>query len=297
MPQKLSFVEPSLVRRARASDLYGYLEACHPALFKHVGRCLCMKGHNSIYIKNGVPGYMDFSTGSHGNAIDFLEDYLGYGFLEAVDALTSHAAARGSAARNPPADSLPPAPRPVVPPAPAQKPFHALHDYLSGRGIPFRLVSRMEDEGILYQEHRYNNAVFINPQKDYCEIRGTYGGSKNHFHSCRKASPDRFWYIVSSAEKPQMAFICESAIDAVSLMLLRSQAGDDDPSVFISIGGVCNQKAIDRVKKRIRTVIAVDNDDAGENCRKKNRDLFSLIPVAKDWNDDLRNGSLDGAYH
>ena len=150
---------------------------------------------------------------------------------------------------------------------------------------------------MLYPERDHGNAVFITPQNDYCEIRGTYGGSANHFHSCRKTSADRFWYVTSSDEQPRIAFICEAAIDAVSLMLLRKEAGDTEPSVYISIGGVSNQKAIERVKRRMPTVIAVDNDAAGERCREMNRDVFSLIPSCKDWNEDLLNGVFDAAVH
>ena len=87
------------------------------------------------------------------------------------------------------------------------------------------------------------------------------------------------------------------AIDAVSLLLLRREAGDTDPSVFISIGGVCSQKAIDRIKRRMPAVIAVDNDAAGEQCRFRNSDIFSLIPSGKDWNEDLLNGVVDAAFH
>lgn len=251
-----------------------------------------MKEKNSVYIRDGMPGYMDFASGRHGNSIDFLMDYLHYGFVDAVLALSGTASGPASA---------PPARREAcgrqfTPPPCAPKPFSALHEYLQGRGILPWIISRMEDEGILYQERSHGNAVFITPQKDYCEIRGTYGGAANHFHSCRKAAADRFWYITSAAAPPKTAFICEAAIDAVSLMLLRKEAGDTDPSVFISIGGVSNQAAIDRIKKRMPAVIAVDNDAAGEQCRRRNSDIFSLIPSGKDWNDDLLNGVTDAAF-
>ena len=280
------------IRTARTADLGGYLESCHPALFRRAGHSLYMKEKDSVYIKDGVPGYMDFASGRHGNSIDFLMEYLHYGFVDAVLGLSN---AAGSSA----------APRihrktgngHFFPPPCASKPFTALHKYLQGRGMPPWIISRMEDEGILYQDRDHGNAVFITPQKDYCEIRGTYGGSANHFHSCRKTTADRFWYLTSSNSPPEMAFICEAAIDAVSLLLLRREAGDTGQSVFISIGGVYNQKAIDRIKRRMPAVIAVDNDAAGEQCRRRNGDIFSLIPSGKDWNEDLLNGVVDAAFH
>lgn len=41
-------------------------------------------------------------------------------------------------------------------------------------------------------------------------------------------------------------------------------------------------------------VIAVDNDDAGERRRKENPDLPFIIPVYKDWNEDLMRGAYYG---
>lgn len=281
------------IRAARTADLCGYLESCHPALFRRAGHSLYMRDRDSVYIKDGIPGYMDFASGRHGNPIDFLMEYLHYGFVDAVLALCNAAAGPSAVPRV----RCETGNRYVIPPPCASKPFTAIHEYLQSRGMPPWIISWMEDEGILYQERDHGNAVFITPQKDYCEIRGTYGGSANHFHSCRKAAADRFWYVTSSDCPPKMAFICEAAIDAVSLLLLRREAGDTDPSVFISIGGVCNQKAIDRIKRRMPAVIAVDNDAAGEQCRCRNRDIFSLIPSGKDWNEDLLNGVFDAAFH
>lgn len=290
---RISRVTREQIHTARTADLCGYLESCHPALFKRTGHSLYMKDKDSVYIKDGFPGYMDFASGRHGNSIDFLVEYLHYGFVDAVLALFNTAAEPSTV----PQIRREPGNGHFDPPPCASKPFTALHKYLQGRGMPLWIISRMVDEGILYQERDHGNAVFITPQKDYCEIRGTYGGSANHFHSCRKIAADRFWYVKSSDSPPKVAFICEAAIDAISLLLLRREAGDTDPSVFISIGGACNQKAIDRIKRRMPAVIAVDNDAAGEQCRCRNSDIFSLIPSGKDWNEDLLNGVIDAAFH
>lgn len=177
-------------------------------------------------------------------------------------------------------------------PASARKPFLAVHKYLEAKSIPRQTVSRMIEEGILYQS-KGNYAVFVTPQKDLVEVHGANG------HKCLKASPDRFWYITSGPEKPQYAYICESSVDAVSLMLLRKKAGDTEPSVFISIGEFDEdgQKAIDRIIRRMKTVIAVNNGASGEKCREDNRGLWMLVPVLKDWNSDLQAGNTEGAYH
>jgi hypothetical protein len=282
------------IRAARIANLFTFLEGSHASLVKRSGHCLYLKEKDSVYIKEGIPGYMDFASGSHGNSIDFLMQYLNYRFVDAVLALTD--TEKGFPDRSFLLHSKDV--REFIPPPRASEPFHRLHAYLQGRGIPANLIDRMEKQGILYQEAQYGNAVFINPQKDYCEIRGTYGGSQNHFHSCRKTSADRFWYIFEEEHtKPHRAFICESAIDAISLLLLYKRTKNSVPSVYVSIGGVYNQRAIDRIKRRIPSVIAVDHDKAGELCRHRNKELPFLIPVHKDWNEDLQCGNSNTEGH
>ena len=96
------------------------------------------------------------------------------------------------------------------------------------------------------------------------------------------------WYLLTDP-KPDTAYVCEAAIDAVSLMLIHKAQKKTDPAVYVSIGGVANQQAIDRLrKKKLTIVLAVDNDPAGNKCRQRNSDLAALIPHNKDWNDDLR---------
>jgi hypothetical protein len=134
------------------------------------------------------------------------------------------------------------------------------------------------------------NVVFVSPGRDYCEIRGTLTYVDRPFHGCMKTQPDRFWYLTNCRlpQKPATAYICEAAIDAASLLVLHRYAGITEPAAYISIGGAANQQTIRRIKTKIRTVLAVDNDEAGQKCRDRNPELDVIVPVCKDWNDDLQ---------
>ena len=271
------YVTKEQIRQARRAPLADYLLSQYPSEFKSSGQSIYQKNNTSLYIRKSVPGYNDFSTGEHGNSVDFLVRYKGLSFTEAVTELcrfngNSVVSAESGSTQG---FSLPPAAKP---------PFHRARDYLIGRCIPEDTVDGLISKGFVYQDFPYGNVIFVAPERDYCEIRGT-GTQK--FHGCRKLKTDRFWYCLSGTERPTVAYICESAIDAVSLMLIQRRQGNSSPAAYISIGGVANQQTIDRIKGRLPSVLAVDNDLAGNACRERNPELTALIPHGKDWNDDL----------
>lgn len=282
--EKRASVTREQIRSARKADLSGFLLRSHPDLFRDSGSSIYMKSRDSIYIRKGFPGYTDFSDDRHGNPIDFLTSWLGYSFVDAVTALTEGTVCETHKT----VPQAEPSPRcPIILPESADRPYRRIYAYLTGRGIPSEMVRLLEQRGILYQDRAHGNAVFVSPEHDYCELRGTLTYAPRPFHGCLKSKPDRFWYFLNTGKKPAAAYICESAIDAISLSLLHHREGEERPAVYISIGGVSNQKTIDRVKSRMPAVLAVDNDRAGASCRERNQDIPFLIPAAKDWNEDL----------
>ena len=287
MENRVKTVSKEEILQARTADLWSYIVTNYDDLFKHEGNSLSLKSNPSLYIKKGVPGFHDFSTGEHGNSIDFLLLYLGYrSFQDAVRALSGEYTPRNSPEKTIPTRS--PAKSFSLPPA-ADPPFSRVFAYLQSRSIPDSMIQDLIQNKLLYQDTPYGNAVFVTPGKDYCELRGTFTRTASPFHGCRKISANRFWYYKHGTTYPEIAYITEGAIDAISLFLLFEKAGLKIPSVFISIGGVSNQQTITRIKSRIPTVLAVDNDEAGEHCRQKNPDLPFIIPTNKDWNEDLQN--------
>lgn len=271
------YVTKEQIRQARRVSLADYLLQNHPAAVKIVGNSICLNRNHSLYMKRSISGYQDFSTGEHGNSIDFLTRYLKYSFTDAVKELCGFC--------NCQQNNTTIVRTPFHLPEMAEPPFDRVITYLTSRAIPSETVMFLIQNNLLYQDVPYANAVFVTPNEDYCEIRGT--GSIS-FHGCRKKSSDLFWYLLTDT-KPETAYICEAAIDAVSLMLTHKAQGITDPAVYVSIGGVANQQTIDRLVKKLPVILAVDNDSAGADCRKRNPNLATLIPHGKDWNEDLQN--------
>lgn len=278
------------MQQARKADLYDYLMRYHAGRFKVEGKSIHPIDNASLSIKRGYSGYLDFATEEKGNSVDFLVRYMGYQVDDAVLALAGDLVVckESSLPNN---DMIAQEKLPPVFPEPAAGRYRQLFAFLSGRGIPVSTIQGLIDQRLLYQSKDKNNAIFINFDRDWAEMRGTYTLGKKQFHgipeNCRF---DGFWFF-RSGKDADTAYICEAAIDAISLYLLHMRHGKTAPAYYVSIGGAAKQQAIDRIKGQIKdTVLAVDNDPAGQTCRDRNPELSFILPVSKDWNEDLQRG-------
>ena len=281
-----SNVSKKQIASARHADLYAFLMKYHSSNFKTEGDSIRPKDNHSISIKKGYHGYKDFSTEETGNSIEFLTNHMGYTFVEAVQALSDV-----SALAQQPTDVQQDGIENVPPkfPEPVNGMYKNLFAFLKNRSISTETIQKLVKQKLLYQEKSKNNIVFINMERDFAELRGTYTFG-NPFHGIVPNSRhDGFWWFRTSRNAAK-AYICEAAIDAISLYELHKIQGNHEEAYYISIAGVAKQPAIDRLKKyKYKLVLAVDNDDAGQNCRNRNSDLEYIIPVHKDWNEDLQS--------
>ena len=282
-------VSKEQILTARRTDLYAFLVRHHDPDFTHEGDSIRPKNNHSISVRRGYSGYRDFSTGETGNSVEFLTRHMGYGFVHAVQALAGMAA---PSLASPPAASQPDGAGQVPPefPPPVDGMYRNLFAYLSNRGISRQTIHALVSWKIMYQEKAHNNIVFINPERDFAEIRGTYTYGKPFHGVVPNCRHDGFWWFRTS-KNAGTAYICEAAVDAVSLYELHKiqRIVHAVPAYYVSIAGAAKQAAIDRLKNsRLIPVLAVDNDDAGQKCRDRNPELAHILPANKDWNEDLQ---------
>lgn len=279
-------VSKKQISTARHADLYDFLIKYHNSNFKIEGDSIRPKDNHSISIKKGYHGYKDFSTEEKGNSIEFLTNHMGYTFVEAVQALSNVSAPAQPAdiSQKDGIENVPP-----QFPEPVDGMYKNLFAYLGGRGISTGTIQMLVEQKKMYQEKSKNNIVFINMEKDFAELRGTYTFG-NPFHGIVAGSRhDGFWWFRTSKHASK-CYICEAAIDAISLYELHKIQGNREDAYYISIAGVAKQPAIDRLKKyKYKLVLAVDNDDAGQQCRDRNSELEYILPIRKDWNEDLQS--------
>lgn len=273
---------------ARKADLYAFIEKKHMDSHIREGNSLRPKDNRSLSIKRGYCGYYDFSNDEKGNSVDYLVRHLGYTVTGAVFALAAGITAMDSQICGSRKIAIPEN-KAVVFPEPVAGRYRNLFAFLMNRGVPADTIQRLINAGLMYQSRDHNNIVFINYERDWAELRGTNTYVGNSFHGVvRNCRHDGFWWF-RTEKGADKGYVCEAAIDAVSLYLLHKREGRTEGAYYISIGGAAKQPAIDRIKEHIETILAVDNDEAGKLCRERNPDLEAVVPEAKDWNDDLRN--------
>ena len=289
-------VSKESIYHARNVDLYTFLTRYHSSEIDHEGKkYIRLKEHHSIVIEQGHSHYVRYSEKDEtGNPIDLLVRYLGYGFEEAVIALNTsltEAPPRMVMASVPSCDRKIDCEDLIFPPI-GEQPFRRVYSYLTlTRMIAPEAVNWLIRAGLLYQDKQYGNAVFINRERSYAEIRGTL--SNVRYHRCIRSAGDvSYWYFKAGGRNSSVAFICEGAIDAISLYeLQRRRWKMDVPAIYCSMGGVGNQRVIEAIEHVgfSKVILAVDNDSAGEKCRLMNRHLGCMIPEGKDWNETLKS--------
>lgn len=306
-------VTKAQIQAARKADLYRFLLRHHPNDVLREGESIRLCCDHSVSIKEGYRGYMDFATDETGNAIDCLVHYFNYTLPDAVNALLADAGdagdevdagGTGAGTAVPAQDTRADADtqssgkgqrNPFVLPEADDGTSKELTYYLSYlRGISVLVLNDLIFyEKVMYQERTHNNVVFVNPERNFAEIRGT--NPNKPFHQVMyNNDPAAFWWFKANGlySDAEVAYVCESAIDAISLYCMHRIYGSKINGLYCSIAGVANQKRIDRIKAGmgaagLPVILAVDNDDAGEQCRQRNPDCGYAIPRLKDYNEML----------
>lgn len=277
-------VSQEQIKAARHTDLYAFLLKYHNSNFTNEGDSIRPKDNHSLSVKRGYCGYRDFANDETGNSIEFLTNHMGYTFVEAVQALTYGSAADYSTDRQTSGiKTVPP-----IFPTPVNGTYKNLFAFLTNRNISIETIQMLVSQKIMYQEKAKNNIVFINAERDFAELRGTYTFGKPFHGIVANCRYDGFWWFRTS-KNASTAYICEAAIDAISLYELHKMQENVDPAYYISIAGAAKQPAIDRLRRsKLNIILAVDNDEAGQVCRDRNFDLKYILPNQKDWNEDLQ---------
>ena len=278
------------IDRANQTDLVSFLQAQGEQL-ERAGQEYRWKRHDSLTVRENR--WYRHSQSKGGGPIDFVMEFYGKSFLEAVEMLIGE---RGEA------------PPPVylqfrLPPKSPDN--QTARNYLTAaRRIDEDVSGFFFSCGDLYEEAAHHNAVFVGRDESgiprYAHQRGTAGsfrldvkGSDKAFNFCYRGEGERL-------------FVFEAPIDLLSFLCLFKK--DWQKQSYLALGGV-REKALLRFlsdRPNIKTVfLCLDSDDAGNDACSRLAELVPegltvhrLIPLFKDWNEVLQHRAeiTDGKY-
>ena len=291
-------VTPEQIARAKAVDIFDYLQRNEPDNLRLVGREYRLRDHNSLTISNGLWHWHSRGIGGK-NVVDYLIKVRDYDFVEAVLHIinetpaihTSHSASA-----------------PLPPPKPfALPPRHCDNErviaYLYSRGIDKPLIRECIERGILYESARYHNCVFVGRDERGKAKFAAMRGTRDDFKCDADGSDKRFGFVLPpDFAKPNHSInssrlmVFESPIDALSHKALHPHVN----GWRLSLGGtalMAMMQFLEMHPEISRIVACTDNDEAGNDAAEKIRDTVegfglkydrTLPDSGNDWNEALQ---------
>ena len=230
------------IDRANAVSLEDFLRTQGETLIKS-GREYRWKEHDSLTVRGNK--WFRHSQSKGGYPIDFVMEFYGKSFPEAVQLLTGESAEGQSEAS-------------TAPPTAFHLPLHnrtadrAIQYLCESRGLNKTLVEAFLLSGDIYEDAKRHNVVFVGRDRSgtprYAHVRGTADPFRQDIAGSDKSYP--FHYEGNGNQ----LFVFEAPIDLLSFICLYPQ--DWQTRSYLALGGVSG-KALDRFlseRKDIRKV-------------------------------------------
>lgn len=272
--------------KAAATNLEEFLRRRGEKLLP-AGRDKRLANDHSVTIRGNQ--WFDHGAETGGRAISFVMRYYGLDYPQAVSLLLEAG----------------------VSPAPAVKPLdvtftlpeasgnmHRLFAYLcKSRGLSPAVVAAFVRAGLIYEEARFHNAVFVGrddrgiPRHGHLHSTGSLGPS---FRLNLPGSDSR--YSFHHTGNDGRLYVFEAPIDLLSHITLNPVGWEQHS--YLACCGLSMKPVLFRLEQQPalnQVFLCLDNDPAGDaTCLRmetelKARGLFvrRLRPSAKDWNDEL----------
>lgn len=235
--------------------------------------------HPSLKI-HPTKGWYWFSRQKGGNAIDFVMEYIGYKFVDALQFLLNLAGrlsefasgrlpGKSDRAYHKPVNSFPHLPGGVYLPSFAQNWDTALNYLVRKRGIDEQIVRDAMGELKIYESAKRHNCVFVafddHKVPKSAAIRST---GRRTWKGDAKGSIKRYAFTLGNPNAAKI-HVFESAIDALSYMTLIKHNGKTPDDLYLSLDGTAISPLdnwLQRHPGADTILVHTDNDDAGKHA-------------------------------
>ena len=307
-PQEYVQYTPEQIQKANEVNLIEYAERIGYQLEKGDKRSLHAKKSGGLYFFPDSNKYYHFTTDKSGGVINFVMQFENKSFPEAVEILLNERLyiSEFKSSQYKPMEKEK---GELIIPEKAPN-FKRAYWYLcSVRGIAPEIVSRLMNEGKVYQQNLRGNCVFIGfgekNKPRYCAMRGT---SDKPFKMDATNSDKSYPFVMEGSSKT--LFVLESPIDVMSHASLYKLYGHNYAADHRISLGCLSDRALERHLKQYpeikKIVFALDNDidgtlpdgtphNHGQKAAKKYAEKYkelgyrteTLTPEFKDFNEDL----------
>ena len=289
------FYTQEQIDRANRADIADFLRTQGETL-ERAGNEYRWKRHDSLTVRENK--WYRHSQSKGGGPIDFVMEFYGRSFTEAVQLLT------GELGEGKPEQTAPPPLSDFRLPPRSPDPGQVKRYLTEARRIDEDVTGFFLSTGDIYEEAAHHNAVFVGRDESgiprYAHQRGTTGnfrldvkGSDKAFNFCYRGEGEKL-------------FVFEAPVDLLSFLCLFKK--DWQKHSYLSLGGV-GEKALVRFlsdRPSVKTIyLCLDRDEAGnEACSRiakltpEGLTVHRLVPLFKDWNEVLQRRAeiADGKY-
>ena len=252
-----------------------------------------LSSNHSVTIRGNE--WYDHAAEKGGGPVTFLKEFYGMNYQEAVLALLDK-------------DVSELCPQVTAPREKVKKPFElppANQDnrrvfayLLKHRHLDREVLTTFVRLGLIYEDQKYHNAVFVDMDKNFmprhAHKRSTNSQGKT-FRMTAEGSDFRYAFNWPGTSGNLLVF--EAPIDMLSF-ISKFHDSDWQWHSYVALCGTASQPLLGMLERcpQIDTVhFALDNDQAGQLAtrrlaklvREKGLAVNALVPVNKDWNEDL----------
>ena len=271
------------IDRANAANLEDFLRAQGETLVRS-GKEYRWKAHDSLTVCGNK--WFRHSQSKGGHPVDFVMEFYGKSFPEAVQMLTGE-----PGEVQPEAD---PAPSPAFR-LPLRNVTNAnILNYLTQeRKLSPSLVNFFIVAGDIYEDAAHHNAVFVGRDADGHPRYASSRGIREKFRQDAAGAEKAFGFAHRGTDKQLLVF--EAPIDLLSFIELFPKNWQQHN--YLSLGGVSGKALRQFLSERPdveRVFLCLDADKAGEDACKRLAGLLPdtvsvtrIQPCMKDWNDVL----------
>ena len=278
--------------RANAADLVEFLRFKGEPLIRS-GPEFRMSSNHSVTVQGNE--WYDHATEKGGGPVSFLKEFYGMNYQEAVLTLLSE-------------DTGQLCPQVAAPKKKVKKEFalppandtnkRVFAYLLKHRRLDRDVLTAFVRMGLVYEDQKYHNAVFGGQDKDgvahHAHKRSTNSQGKS-FRMTVEGSDFRYAFNWPGHNSHLLVF--EAPIDMLSFISMHTD-GCWPKYSYVALCGTSSQPMLGMLERypQIDTVhFCLDNDQAGQLATKrlaklardKGLTVDALVPVLKDWNEDL----------